>query len=100
MTIQDLLTGVSATDLTAFARSIPTPADFLLTQNILPTVVATEVKWRIRQTSRYVNTAKYCTYDASVPFAERQVGGTSTITCWRSRRWSARAPHPRPMSAA
>ncbi|MFF0409666.1 major capsid protein [Kitasatospora sp. NPDC004745] len=72
MTIQDLLTGVSTTDLTAFARSIPSPKDYLLTQDILPTAVANEVKWRIRQTGRYVNTAKYRAYDSSVPFAERQ----------------------------
>ncbi|WP_033819802.1 major capsid protein [Kitasatospora sp. MBT63] len=72
MTIQDLVKDVSAHDLTAFARAIPSPADFLLTQAVFPTLVSREVKWRIKNNGRYVSTAKYRAYDASVPFADRQ----------------------------
>ncbi|MER5642078.1 major capsid protein [Kitasatospora sp. NPDC002227] len=72
MTIQDLIKGVTAHDLTAFARAIPSPADFLLTDSVFPTLVSREVKWRIKNNGRYVNTAKYRAYDASVPFADRQ----------------------------
>ncbi len=72
MTIQDLIKDVSAHDLTAFARAIPSPQDFLLTQQVFPTLVSREVKWRIKNNGRYVSTAKYRAYDASVPFADRQ----------------------------
>ncbi|MFB6604247.1 major capsid protein [Streptomyces noursei] len=77
MSIQDLLRDVGATDLTTFARSIPSPADFLLTQSIFPTMVLPEVKWRIRDSGRYVNAAKYRAFDASVPFASREAWQTS-----------------------
>ncbi|GAA2136873.1 hypothetical protein GCM10009760_16720 [Kitasatospora kazusensis] len=72
MTIQDLIKDVSAHDLTAFARAIPNPQDFLLTQQVFPTLVSREVKWRIKNNGRYVSTAKYRAYDASVPFGDRQ----------------------------
>ncbi|MEU8919462.1 major capsid protein [Kitasatospora sp. NPDC048545] len=78
MTIQDLIKGVSANDLTTFARSIPSPADFLLTSTVFPTLVSNEVKWRIKQNGRRVNTAKYRAYDSSVPFADR--------TAWETTR--------------
>ncbi len=72
MTIQDLIKGVTAHDLTTFARAIPSPEDFLLTSIVFPTLVSREVKWRIRQSGRRVNTAKYRAYDSSVPLADRQ----------------------------
>ncbi|MDY0816088.1 major capsid protein [Kitasatospora purpeofusca] len=78
MSLQDLIKGVSAADLTTFARSIPTPADFLLTSTVFPTLVTNEVKWRIKSNGRRVNTAKYRAYDSSVAFAER--------TAWETTR--------------
>ncbi|MQY11440.1 hypothetical protein SRB5_15580 [Streptomyces sp. RB5] len=75
MTIQDLIADVTARDLTAFARAIPTPADFLLTGGVtavFPTLELGDVKWRVRDNGRYVNTAKFRAYDASVPFATRE----------------------------
>ncbi|GAA3371232.1 hypothetical protein GCM10020367_21060 [Streptomyces sannanensis] len=72
MTIQDLIKGVSTHDLTTFARTIPTPADFLLTSTVFPTLVSRDVKWKLKDAGRYVNTAKYRAYDASVPFATRE----------------------------
>ncbi|MFF9478094.1 major capsid protein [Streptomyces sp. NPDC014733] len=77
MTIQDLLKDVAAADLTAFARAVPSPADFLLTQSIFPTKVLPEVKWRVKDQGRYVNAAKYRAFDASVPFATREAWQTS-----------------------
>lgn len=77
MTVQDLLKDVQAVDLTTFARAIPGPKDFLLTQSIFPTTVVAEVKWRVKDSGRYVNAAKYRAYDASVPFATREAWQTS-----------------------
>ncbi|MFE6872316.1 major capsid protein [Kitasatospora sp. NPDC057692] len=78
MTIQDLIKGVSSNDLTTFARAIPSPKDFLLTSIVFPAVTTREVKWRIRQSGRRVNVAKYRAYDSSVPFADR--------TAWETTR--------------
>ncbi|MFE3196794.1 major capsid protein [Embleya sp. NPDC059237] len=72
MTIQDLLKGVSVADLTTFARNIPTKADYILTKSIFPTYMLNDVKWRIRDEGRYVNTAKYRAFSASVPQASRE----------------------------
>nr|WTB35015.1 major capsid protein [Streptomyces sp. NBC_00830]WTB35136.1 major capsid protein [Streptomyces sp. NBC_00830] len=78
MTIADLIKGVTVQDLTTFAREIPTPADFLLTQSIFPKVKVADVMWRIKNQGRYVNAAKYRSYDASVVLADRQAWTTST----------------------
>ncbi len=72
MSIADLLKNVSVADLTAYARAIPSPADFLLTQTVFAETQVNDVKWRIKQTKRRVNAASYRAYDASVPFAKRQ----------------------------
>ncbi|MFJ8940002.1 major capsid protein [Streptomyces sp. NPDC102365] len=77
MTIQDLLKDVSVVDLTTFARVIPSPKDFLLTQTIFPTLELREVKWRTKDSGRYVNVAKYRAFNASVPFATREAWQTS-----------------------
>ncbi|MFI1830732.1 major capsid protein [Streptomyces sp. NPDC020412] len=77
MTIQDLLKDVAVVDLTAFARAIPSPKDFLLTQTIFPTLELRQVKWRTKDSGRYVNVAKYRSFDASVPFATREAWQTS-----------------------
>ncbi|WP_424217007.1 major capsid protein (plasmid) [Streptomyces sp. BI20] len=78
MSIADLLKGVSAADLTVYARSIPSPADFLLTQDVFAEQRIRDVKWRIRNTKRRVNVASYRAYDASVPIARRQAEQTIT----------------------
>ncbi|MFJ4412993.1 major capsid protein [Streptomyces sp. NPDC088925] len=72
MSAEDLLKDVSVKDLTTFARAIPTPADFLLTSLVFPALTTNEVRWRIRDNGRYVNTAAYRAYDASVPLASRE----------------------------
>ncbi|MEU3973401.1 MULTISPECIES: major capsid protein [Streptomyces] len=77
MTIQDLLKDVSVMDLTTFARAIPSKKDFLLTQSIFPTVEMRAVKWRTKDSGRFVNVAKYRAFNASVPFATREAWQTS-----------------------
>ncbi|CAM5309335.1 major capsid protein [Streptomyces abikoensis] len=72
MSVADLIKGVSVADLTVYARTIPTPDDFLLTKIAFPEVQVKDVKWRIKQSKRRVNAATYRAYDASVPFAKRQ----------------------------
>ncbi|MEV6678609.1 major capsid protein [Streptomyces erythrochromogenes] len=78
MSIADLLKNVSVADLTVYARSIPNPQDFLLTQTVFAETQVQDVKWRIRNTKRRVNTASYRAYDASVPIARRQAEQTTT----------------------
>lgn len=78
MSIADLLKNVSVADLTVYARSIPNPHDFLLTQTVFAETQVQDVKWRIRNTKRRVNTASYRAYDASVPIARRQAEQTTT----------------------
>ncbi|MFE3182806.1 major capsid protein [Streptomyces violascens] len=78
MSIADLLKGVSVADLTVYARSIPNPSDFLLTQSVFKPVEVNDVKWRIKQSKRRVNTASYRAYDTSVPFAKRRIESTQT----------------------
>ncbi|WP_316781278.1 major capsid protein [Streptomyces sasae] len=78
MTVQDPIKDITVADLTTFARYIPSPADFPLTQGVFAKVSVQDVMWRIKQTGRYVNAAKYRAFDASVPFADRHAWQTST----------------------
>lgn len=54
-------------DLATFARAIPSPKDFLLTQTIFPTLEIREAKWRTRDSGRYVNVAKYRSREGALP---------------------------------
>ncbi|MGW8696241.1 major capsid protein [Streptomyces eurythermus] len=72
-----MLKDVSVMDVTAFARAIPSPKDFLLTQMVFPTVETREVKWRTKDSGRYVNVARYRACNTSVPFAIREAWQTS-----------------------
>ncbi|MFF8961916.1 major capsid protein [Streptomyces globisporus] len=71
MSVADLLKNASVADLTVYARTIPNPSDFLLTQTVFAEAKVPNVKWRIRQSKRRVNAASYRAYDTSVPFAKR-----------------------------
>lgn len=107
MSVADLLKNVSVADLTVYARSIPTPADFLLTQSVFAETKVQDVKWRVRQSKRRVNTASYRAYDSSVPFAKRQaestqtegtlpaLGRSSSSVRWNSSCWTRRAVRTR-----
>src|SRR5690242_6724445 len=67
-----LLNDTDANDLTVFARSIPTPADYLLTREVLPETQIQGVKFRTTSSRRRVNAAKWRAYDAPTLMAKRQ----------------------------
>lgn len=67
-----LLRDTNATDLTVFARSIDTPADYLLTRQILPERSIQGVRFRATSSRRRVNAAKFRAYDAPTALARRQ----------------------------
>lgn len=71
--LEALLRDITATDIIAFARAVQTPADYALTQSIMPERQINGVKYRTRRTSRRVNAAKYRAYDAQTPIASREV---------------------------
>ncbi|WP_086732648.1 major capsid protein [Streptomyces glaucescens] len=71
--LEALLRDITATDIIAFARAVQTPADYALTQSIMPERQINGVKYRTRRTSRRVNAAKYRAYDAQTPVASREV---------------------------
>ncbi|MFE6739054.1 major capsid protein [Streptomyces tubercidicus] len=78
MSVADLLKNVSVADLTVYARTMPSPDDFLLTKSVFAETKVQDVRWRIRQNKRRVNAASYRAYDTSVPFAKRQAESTQT----------------------
>lgn len=78
MSVSDLLKKVSVADLTVYARTIPNPADFLLTRTVFAETKVNDVKWRIYRNKRRVNAASYRAYDTSVPFAKRQAESAQT----------------------
>ncbi|KQP81580.1 major capsid protein [Aeromicrobium sp. Leaf291] len=69
----ELLHNVDPADILAYAREVPTPAGFLLTQEVVPETFINNVKYRIKSRERRVNTAKFRAYDASTPMGRREV---------------------------
>ncbi|WP_329131524.1 major capsid protein [Streptomyces sp. NBC_01476] len=67
-----LLQDTSAEDLTVFARTIDTPADYALTREIMPARQIQGVKFRTTSSRRRVNAAKWRAYDAPTAMAKRQ----------------------------
>ncbi|MET8746292.1 major capsid protein [Streptomyces sp. NPDC004728] len=67
-----LLRDTSATDLTVYSRQIDTPANYLLTRQILPETRIQGVKFRTTSAKRRVNAAKFRAYDAPTALAKRQ----------------------------
>lgn len=67
-----LLQDTSAVDLTVFARTIDTPADYALTRDILPVSNIQGVRFRATSSRRRVNAAKWRAYDAPTALAKRQ----------------------------
>jgi hypothetical protein len=70
--LENLLRGIDATEINAFARAVQTPADFALTQSVMPERTINSVKFRIKSTSRRVNAAKYRAWDAQTAVATRE----------------------------
>ncbi|WP_448333481.1 major capsid protein [Streptomyces sp. DSM 41534] len=67
-----LLQDTSDTDLTVFARTMDTPANYRLTREILPERQIQGVKFRTTSAKRRVNAAKFRAYDAPTAMAKRQ----------------------------
>lgn len=67
-----LLQDTNAVDLTVFARTMFTPADYALTREIMPEHNIQGVKFRSTSSRRRVNAAKWRAYDAPTAMAKRQ----------------------------
>jgi hypothetical protein len=67
-----LLQDTSAVDLTVFARTMTTPADYALTREILPEQNIQGVRFRATSSRRRVNAAKWRAYGAPTAIAKRQ----------------------------
>lgn len=70
--LENLLRGIDATEINAFARAVQTPADYALTLSVMPERTINSVKFRIKSTSRRVNAAKYRAWDAQTSVATRE----------------------------
>lgn len=68
----NLLQNIDPADVIAFARAVPEEEDFLLTREILPGVQRNNVKWRIKETTRFRSVAKFRAYDTETPFGARE----------------------------
>lgn len=67
-----LLRDTNDTDLTVFARAMYTPANYRLTQEVLPERQIQGVRFRTTSAKRRVNAAKFRAYDAPTALAKRQ----------------------------
>ncbi|MFB7222462.1 major capsid protein [Streptomyces sp. NPDC056227] len=70
--LENLLRGIDATEINAFARAVQTPADYALTLSVMPEKTINSVKFRIKSTSRRVNAAKYRAWDSQTMVATRE----------------------------
>jgi hypothetical protein len=66
-----LLQDTNATDLTVFARTMFTPANYRLTREVLPERSIQGVRWKAESRKRRVNAAKFRAYDAPTAMAKR-----------------------------
>lgn len=69
----NLLQNITPADVIAFARQVPEDEDFLLTREILKGVDRQNVKWRVKETTRFRSVAKFRAYDTETPFGRRDV---------------------------
>ncbi|MGP3737918.1 major capsid protein (plasmid) [Streptomyces sp. GDS52] len=68
-----LLRDLSPTEINVFAREIQTPADYLLTQSVIPERTIDSVQWEHRGTRRRVAAASYRAWDAQTKVATREI---------------------------
>jgi hypothetical protein len=68
-----LLRDLSPTEINAFAREIQTPADYALTQSVMPERTINSVRWEHRGTRRRVAAASYRAWDAQTKVATREI---------------------------
>ncbi|MCI3279099.1 major capsid protein [Streptomyces cylindrosporus] len=71
--LEVLLRGINPTEINAFVREIQTPADYLLTQSVIPERTVNSVKYEIRGGSRRVAAASYRAWDAQTKVASREI---------------------------
>lgn len=71
--LEVLLRDINPTVINAFVREIQTPADYLLTQSVIPERTVDSVKYQIRGGSRRVAAASYRAWDAQTKVASRQI---------------------------
>ncbi|MCX4885870.1 major capsid protein [Streptomyces sp. NBC_00847] len=67
-----LLRDTNDTDLTVFARTMYTPANYRLTREVVPETRIQGVRFRTTSAKRRVNAAKFRAYDAPTALAKRQ----------------------------
>jgi len=67
-TIQQLLANITPTELTEFARAVPVRGDLILQDQVLPTRVIQNVKYRTRNRSLTVAAAKYRSFNTPTPW--------------------------------
>lgn len=68
-----LLRDITPTEIHAFVREIQTPADYLLTQSVIPERTIDSVKWETRGSRRRVAAANYRAWDAQTKVATREI---------------------------
>ncbi|MDF2712647.1 MAG: putative protoporphyrinogen oxidase [Nonomuraea muscovyensis] len=71
--LEVLLRDLNPTEINAFVREIQTPADYYLTQSVLPERTVNSVKWQARGTKRRVAAASYRAWDAQTKVATREI---------------------------
>ncbi|RSS43817.1 major capsid protein [Streptomyces sp. WAC08241] len=76
--LEVLLRDINPTEINAFVRAIQTPADYELTQSVIPERTVNSVKWQTRSTRRRVAAASYRAWDAQTKVASREI--TSVVT--------------------
>lgn len=71
--LEVLLRDINPTVINAFVREIQTPADYLLTQSVIPERTVDSVKYQIRGGNRRVAAASYRAWDAQTKVASREI---------------------------
>ena len=78
----NLLANIAPADIIAYARQVPQPANFLLTQTaggIVPARNRQSVKYRIKRTTSFASgAAKFRAYDTETPLGRREVAHSFT----------------------
>lgn len=71
--LEVLLRDINPTEINAFVRAIQTPADYELTQTVIPERTVNSVKYEIRGGKRRVAAASYRAWDAQTKVATREI---------------------------
>jgi hypothetical protein len=71
--LEVLLRDINPTVINAFVREIQTPADYTLTQSVIPERTVNSVKYEIRGGTRRVAAASYRAWDAQTRVASREI---------------------------